>query len=36
MYQEEIRKYTPLTIENIIHTAEVDIPHGFRSMPWDV
>lgn len=34
MYQEEIRRYAPLTIENIIHTAEVDIPHGFRSMPW--
>lgn len=34
MYQEEIRRYAPLTIENIIHTAEVDIPYGFRSMPW--
>lgn len=34
MYQEEIRRYAPLTIENIIHTAEVVIPHGFRSMPW--
>lgn len=34
MYQEEIRRYAPLTIENIIHTAEVDIPCGFRSMPW--
>lgn len=34
MYQDEIRKYTPLTIENIIHTAEVDIPNSFRFMPW--
>lgn len=34
MYQDEIGKYTPLTIENIIHTAEADIPQRFRSMPW--
>ena len=34
MYQEEIRKYTPLTIEDVIHTAEADLPQRFRSMPW--
>lgn len=34
MYQEEIRKYTPLIIEDIIHAAEVDLPQRFRSMPW--
>lgn len=32
MYQDEIGKYTSLTIENIIHTAEADIPQRFRSM----
>lgn len=34
MYQDEIRKYTPLTIEDIIHTAEKDVPQCFRSTPW--
>lgn len=34
MYQDKIGKYTPLTIDNIIYTAETDIPQGFRSMPW--
>lgn len=34
MYQEEIKKYTNLTIDNIIHTAETDIPQCYRSKPW--
>ena len=34
MYQDKIGEYAPLTIDNIIHTAETDIPQRFRSMPW--
>ena len=34
MYQDKIGEYTPLTIDNIIHIAETDIPQRFRSMPW--
>ena len=34
MYQDKIGKHIPLTIDNIIHTAENDIPQKFRSTPW--
>lgn len=34
MYQDEIKKYSPLTIENIIQTAETNIPQKFHSNPW--
>ncbi len=34
MYQDEIGKYSPLTIDNIIYTAENDMPQSFRSRPW--
>lgn len=34
MYRDEIGRYMPLTIENIIHTAEEDIPERFRFKPW--
>lgn len=35
MYQDLIQKYFPLTIEDIIHTAELDIPSCFKEKPWD-
>lgn len=34
MYQDKIGKYTPLTIDDIIYTAETDIPQCFCYKPW--
>lgn len=35
MYQDNIQQFSPLTIEDIIHTAEADIPCSFRERPWE-
>ena len=35
MYQDKIKKYTPLTIEDIIQTAKAEIPQRFRANPWE-
>lgn len=35
MYQDKIKKYTPLTIEDIIQIAKTELPLHFRLKPWD-
>lgn len=35
MYQDKIKKYTPLTIEDVIQIAKTEIPQCFRGNPWE-